>query len=182
MLFAAPLVHASNIVVSSPFAGEAGDGLSRGFYILNYAGTNLGTVTLGYVSFTPGSYSTSLTARLGTYDGSLLGTATSSNTLNTTETLVTFDFGGVAVPTGSTITFKQAIVSGPGSVFYDTGTTATDNVRETNGTAAPLDTFRRNQVGIIVTQAAGAATPEPSTLLLFLPALAGMLILRKQKA
>src|ERR1035437_6266181 len=47
MFFAAPIVHAS-VVFSDPFAGSAGDFLFRGFYLSSYAGTNLGTVTLGY--------------------------------------------------------------------------------------------------------------------------------------
>jgi hypothetical protein len=67
LLCAAPMVHADITIFSDPFAGSGGDNITRGFYLTSYPGTNLSTVTLAYVTNVTGSYTTSLTARLGTY-------------------------------------------------------------------------------------------------------------------
>jgi len=175
MLFATPLVRADITIFSDPFAGSGGDNITRGFYLPSYPGTNLSTVTLAYVTNVTGSYTTSLTARLGTYNGTIIGTTqTVTNTLSTSgETLVTYNFGGVSVPTGSVVTFTQVLVSGPGGfVDYDIGTGAS-GIIETNGTTPPLDTFRGSSVGVIITETGGGpATPVPPSLILTLTGLA----------
>src|ERR1700676_4027319 len=96
-------LRADTIVVSDPFSGTGGDLLSRGFYVTSYDGTNLGSVTLEYDSNSPRVYVTSLTANLGAYNGPIIGsTETITTTLGSisTETLVTYNFGGVSVPFG----------------------------------------------------------------------------------
>lgn len=163
-------VPASAQVLSCPTSGSGGDNLDRGFYVENYTAGSIGTVELTYTGGASGTYMLTLTMHDGSYSGTVLGSSTVSADLSdSTGTLVTFDFGGVAVPSGHTVAFVQTLVSGPsGFAFFDTGpcdlsdTTCTScpNVVETNGTSAPLDTFRRGSVGLAIT--AGAEPPVPT--------------------
>jgi hypothetical protein len=121
-----------------------GDLLSRGFYITGYSATNLDTVTLYYDSSTAGTYMVSLTANLNAYNGTIIG-STQSATFNLAgglglgaEEAIVFDFAAAAVPLGSTITFTQNLISGPGTLFFDAGTPGPSGVTETNGTTPPL--------------------------------------------
>ncbi len=164
----------AQVIFSCPFSNSGGDLLFRGFYLQSYPGVNLGTVTLGYLSFTPGTYSASLTARLGAYDGPIIG---STETVNfnltgsiTSETLVTYDFGGAPVPFGSIVTFTQTQLTGPSSIFFDVGVGPCPGIFETGGTSPPLDTAFRDSVGIIVTQ-----VPEPTCLALLGSAIIGLI-------
>ena len=63
----------AQIIFSCPFGGHGGGFLDRGFYIRSYPGANLGTAMLAYCSLAPGSGSAFLTARLGAYDGPIIG-------------------------------------------------------------------------------------------------------------
>ena len=152
----------AQVVVSCPLSGT-GDQVDRGFYVQNYAGSTLGTVQLAYFTDgTAGTYTISLTARVGAYDGPILGTQTMTANLPAGATTHTFDFGGVPVTPGSTLAFTQVAVSAPGIAFYDVGPcnfgpcTSCPNVFETEDTTPPLSTFRRNSVGLTITQ--GGAT------------------------
>ena len=180
-LFSATAVLAQSTIVSCPVGG-GGDQIVRGFYVMNYGASTLNNVTLTDIPNTTGTYTLSLTARLNAYDGPLLGTQTQTITLNTT-TNVTYNFGGVPVPPGSTITFAQSIVSGPDTVmFYDFGTCAffpapcnsCSNVVETEDTAPPLSTNRRPSVAVTITGVAAVA-PIPLFRPAALLALMGML-------
>jgi hypothetical protein len=185
LLVVAPLTApAQSIVYSSPFGG-GGDLLHRGFYLTSFGGSNLGTVTLGYYTTVDGLYTTSLTARLGAFDGALIGSTQTLNTfLGTGMTLVTYDFGGASVAAGSVVTFTQELIGGPSSsVFFDYGTgtlgaPGSTGIVETGGTTAPLDEFRRSTVGVIVTQV--QTVPEPSTFLLVGASLVGVVAFRKR--
>jgi IPT/TIG domain len=155
------------VVVSCPFSGYGGDFLDRGFYVSNYPGTTVDTVSLRYTTFTSGTWTITLTARLDTYDGALVGTSTVvADMLAATPRLVTFDLGAAPVPAGSTITFAQS-TSGPGSIFYDVGQgtigdpsfSGCPGVVETDGTTPPLDFFRRASVGLIITQQTAFRVP-----------------------
>jgi hypothetical protein len=143
-------------------SGLGGDLISRGFYVTNYAGYSLDTVTLGYGASTAGSYTVTLTARLNAYNGTIIGTPQtrtfSAPAVASSETLVTFNFSGATVPVGSTVTFTQQLVSGPGNLYYDLGFGPCINIVETNGTAAPLDTVRGSLVGLTIT---GSNLPPP---------------------
>jgi hypothetical protein len=183
LMLSAAAVHAGTIVLyTDPLYGSSGDGLDRGFYFSGFTGTNLYTVTLAYVTDTPGVYTTSLTANLGAYNGPIIGsTQTITTTLGFNDTLVTYNFGGVAVPLGSTVTFTQQVVSGAGGyVDYDTGTSGPTGVTETEETVAPLDIYRRSQVGVTITELDTSAVPEPSTVALLGAGLLGLVTLRQR--
>jgi hypothetical protein len=155
--------HASyETLVSCPFVSGAGnDNLSRGFYIQIYPGANLGTVQVTYQASVSGTYAISMTARTGTYTGTLIGTTqTASVTLPaSTYVTATFDFGGALVISGTAVTFSQGKVNGAGSVFYNTGPCGFDlnctlcpGVYQTDGTSPPLDTTRRRSVAVTIAQ------------------------------
>jgi hypothetical protein len=155
--------HASaapQTVVSCPFASGAGDRVDRGFYVTNYAGTNIDQVTLEFGTSAPGTYTITLTARSGTYDGSIIGSKTASVYLSdvAAATPLTFDLGGAPVAPGSTITFSMT-ATGPGTVYHNDGAGAfgvhdmtCPGVTETAGTTPPLDAFRRASMGLTITQ------------------------------
>lgn len=147
-------------IISCPVVGSGGDGIQRGFYVENYPGTNLGTVQLTYWTDVAGTYTISMTARSGTYDGPIIGTQMVTVSLPaSTNVTATFDFGGVPVITGTIVTFSQVKASGPGWVYYNTGPcgfdlscTACPGIIQTDGTTPPLDTPRRISVGVTITQ------------------------------
>jgi hypothetical protein len=148
-------------LVSCPFSAGVDDKLSRGFYVQNYPGTNLGTVQVTYWTDDAGSYTISMTARDGAYDGPMIGT-TQTVTVDlpaSTYITTTFDFGGAPVISGTTVTFLQAQASGPDSAYYNTGPCGFDlncttcpGVYQTSGTTPPLDTVRRRSVAVRIAQ------------------------------
>ena len=170
-------------VVTCPANGGGGDQISRGFYVQNYGAGSLGTVTLQYIAGTAGPYTVSLTANAGAYNGPVIGSATASATIAASgDTPMTFNFGNAAVTPGTTVTFTQLLVSGPGVLFFDTGNGALGvmdntcpNVIETEGTTPPLDLFRRNSVALAINAGAAAVIPALGawTLILLAFALAG---------
>jgi hypothetical protein len=149
------------LAVSCPFYGQGYVDLSHGFYVTGYPGTNLSLVTLGYNTPTPGLFSISLTARRNSYDGPMIGT-TQTATVNvgdvtSGETFVTFDFGGVPVTYGDTITFTQTWnqLSSPDNTFgylnYDAGRgNCASAVFETTYTSPPLDVVDGKGVGVSI--------------------------------
>lgn len=142
----------------SPTGGD--DFASRGFFVPGYTarGTTLKQVTL-YLSFpSTGSYQLSLTASLSTFDGTVLGTATTSPSVTSTGfQAVVFDFGTVTVPdvANTTVTFKGAVISKPqgvtGNVLMQTTTDPACPAYETTGTDAPLSTYRRGGIAMLIT-------------------------------
>ena len=140
-----------------------GDQLDRGFYVPQFPGTRMDNVTLHFSANTAGTYTFSLTARTGTYDGAVLGTATATATLTAdilANVATTFRFSPTAVTEGSTVTFAIAELSGPagGVVFYSVPVNdPACPVVQTNGTTPPLDSNRRQ--GVHVKIEGGAAAP-----------------------
>ncbi|ADX47137.1 MULTISPECIES: IPTL-CTERM sorting domain-containing protein [Paracidovorax] len=157
----APAFAGAATIVSCPSSpSTTGDNISRSFYLPNYGGTTLDTVTVNYGTNTGGSYTVTLEARLNAFDGTLVGTVNSTANIaaNTAGgTPVTFSFNNAVIPAGSTVTFKQTLVSGPGALFINTGQApCTGTVTQTNGSTPPLDSSRRATLGITV---AGSTTP-----------------------
>ena len=167
-------------VIESPFSNPndwGGDFLHRGFYIENYGADNLRQVILQYKSRGTGTYNTSLTVRIGSYDGIIVGQTKTLSTYFEADIpkQVVYDFGGINVPYGSLLTFTQETNSGPDKLLYfNTGNESHPQITETNGTTAPLDSWRRDGVGVIIT-----AIPEPATVSLL--AIGTILAIRKRK-
>lgn len=146
-------------LIELPSTGSSGDYLSRGFYVDSYPGTTLDTVTLYIATNAAGEYTVSLTARIGTYDGTLLGSVDQTLTLSDDNGSYgehgefVFDFNDVPVTSGEVVTFQMDLVSGAGgSVAYDVQTSMTNTgVTQTNGTTPPLDSPRRDGVAVTIT-------------------------------
>jgi len=155
---------------SCPNQGSSGDQVTRGFYVTNYPGSTLENVTLNYSGGSGnGAYTVSLTPRISTYSGTIVG-ATQTQVVNYTgaAVLTTFNFGGAPVPSGSTVTFSQVLVSGPVAspvLFYDVGVGPCTNVTQTNDTVPPLDSFRRDSVGLTITGATSVVPPAPAAVI-----------------
>ena len=144
-----PADIASTMIVDCPFAPfGSGDRIDRGFYATNYRGTTIDRVKLRHSTTDPGSKTIQLVARLGRYDGPILGTASVTRSVTADNTESVFDFGDVPVPAMSTIAFTQTLVAGTGLVFFDLGFESCDDVVETEGTTPPLDSVRRDKVGV----------------------------------
>lgn len=141
-----------------------GDRYFRGFYIPSYPGSSLAYVVLHLSADIAGSYTMRLTAFDGAYDGPEIGSTEASQDLNGRSNYVptTFVFGLEAIPAvtpGNTVAFRLEYLDGPEGVdpanvlvFYRVPSNgdATCPVVETNGTAAPLDTFRRSGIWVTV--------------------------------
>jgi hypothetical protein len=154
-------------LVSCPIntASPGGDQIDRGFYENSWPGYSLSKVDLHFQPTVAGSYVYQLTARRNTYDGELIGVATASVVFaNTTDYVkVPFYFGNVLAYHGEKVTFKIEKISGSGSTYFATSSTnATCAVTETDGTSAPLSTFRRNGIAVTISGDFSAATPNGS--------------------
>src|SRR5208282_2421317 len=163
LFFLTQSVTAATLIVSCPFGSPGGDDLSRGFYVTSYPGSNLYDVHVQYDASPSGTYTISMTARLGAYNGPIVGspqTVVVSLPSTTSEQDVIFHFGGVPVPSGSTVAFTQQKIAGPGTVYYNTGSGTCSGVFETNGTTPPLDTVRRNSVGLQISESSGGVSTD----------------------
>jgi hypothetical protein len=136
--------------VDCTFGPGGGDFWDRGFYVSNYPGKSIDKVAIAHHASTAGVRTISLTLRLTAYNGTFLGVASVTRSIGPVASLSVFDFGHIPVAAGSRITFTQAIVSGDDSVTYDTGVAPCTGITQTEGTSPPLDTTRRNTVGLII--------------------------------
>jgi hypothetical protein len=166
LLFAAPANAEPSQVVSCGNGTGTGDGLDRGFYVTGYPGSNLHDVTLHYETSNGAvAHTIMLTARLGTYDGPVIGTAsvTSASIPTSSFLALNFTFPDPAVAAGSTIAFTQTF-TGAGSMLYDFSGGLCPGVIETEGTTPPLDSLRFGGRGVVVTinQDLIAAPPPPT--------------------
>ena len=157
-LVATPMARADGpAVINCPwYPPNGGDNFAlRGFYSLGFAGTSLKQVVLPLSFPGPGVYQLSLTASRGTFDGTVLGTATVTFSAASTDfQSIAFDFGTVPVTQGSTLAFSGAVVSRPsgvtGNVLMQTTTEPLCRLTETTGTDAPLSSFRRGGIAALI--------------------------------
>lgn len=168
---ATAVTPAAPLLACETTGDTGGDQLFRGFYIPEYPGTTLDRVDLFFSADDAGDFTISLTARDGAFDGPVIGSATAAVTLpadRNTFTRGTFDFSGAAVTPGNTVTFALAQVSGPSTtVFYEVPSLGNEDcpVVQTDDTAPPLSTFRRQGVEIAVFGASGAPQLDQQNLL-----------------
>jgi hypothetical protein len=148
---------------------SAGDNPNRGLYVPSYPGTSLGVVILSFGCRSSGERTFALTARSDSYDGPILGVAQATVvTSGGTPTIhpARFDFRGVPVDEGETVTFSLELLSGPPDVacYYNTGTNNGELceglVVETDDTTPPLSEHRRDGMGITIFPGVG---PTPTT-------------------
>jgi len=146
LLNAAPAPAAS--LYSCPGTGGGQYNLC-GFYVANYPGISLETVTPQLYVFSPGTYNLALTVRSNTYDGLLLGSNATTVVLTTAPTPVPFLFPTVRITPGSRLCFALKILFGPGTYVYFANGTCSDVV-VTDDTSPPLSTFRRYGLGVTI--------------------------------
>ena len=123
----------------------------QGFYVPSYPGTSLKTVTLYLHPSVAGTYTLSLTARLSSFGGTLIGTATLPTTFSSTAPVpVVFSFGTLSVSAGAEVTFNGN-TTGPGTVYMEVATSAACVMLETAGTDSPISTYRQQGVAVRIT-------------------------------
>lgn len=155
-------------MVSCPTAGQAtADPVTHGFYVQNYPGSSLSTVTLTYYATKPGIYTIALRVAMDSFDGQHIATRTKTVDIESANlpVTVTFDFEGVGVPHGETLLFTQSVL-GPGedSLLFDTGGAPCTAI-ETKDFTPPTSTTVRSTVGVTITGApVGACMPAGTTL------------------
>ena len=142
------------------------DFYNHGFYVPEYPGVSLTSAQLELSAADAGSYVLTLTAHSETYDGPVLGTSTTSVTLDgsvSENQPVIFTFPSTPIAKLSRVCFILSLVSGPGTaVYYAVPTSGVcTEVIQTVGTTPPLDTFRRYGVNLILT---GASIPTETLL------------------
>lgn len=140
-----------------------GDLLDRGFYVPGYQGLTVNRVDLYFAARTAGTYTISLTAHSGAYDGPVIGNATASVALTANDVSnvqTTFNFPANVVTLGSTVAFAVSQISGPSTEIFlavgscglnDPNCPTTCPVIETESattTGGPLDTFRRKGLSV----------------------------------
>lgn len=133
------------------------DDYDRGFYIERFPGLFLDSVSL-WMGGPAASRTITLTARAGTFDGPLVGTATTEVDLTPASQEVVFDFGHIVAPR-TLVAFSITVAGdvpdhlvGFSAGGYSSGDEITDcPVVETSDTSPPLSEFRRPGIAIVIT-------------------------------
>ena len=154
----------ASTVVSCAFGGSPQDRADSGIVVLNYPGTNVRRLHIGYGTDTTGQYLVTAQIRRGGFDGPIVGSSSIYLNLDANATADVdgfFHYGGVndgaPVTPGDTLTITHTW-SGPGILFFDAGTGAFDSsgncggAYETIGTSAGLDVQVRGTMGIEIDQ------------------------------
>ena len=162
LIVAAP--SPGSTAVSCAFGGSPQDHADSGIVVLNYPGTNIRRLHLGYGANATGQYLITVTIRRGAFDGPIVGQSSIYLNLNANATGDVDGFlhfgganDGAAVTPGDTLTITHTW-SGPGVLFFDAGAGAfgspgnCSGIYETIGTSAPLDVHLRGTFGIQIDQ------------------------------
>ncbi len=135
---------------------SGGDSITRAFYIEAYPGTSLKSVTLWFYTGTTQTYNITLKAVADTFDGAVLGVKTVAAGLNATLSPVVFEFDPELSITENNVVAFIITKAESETVFMGTASDETTAlgaaciVTQTNGTTAPLSTWRRDGISIIV--------------------------------
>ena len=144
----------SALILDCPYdPNGGGDFVTRGFYVTNYRGVTIDKVRMRHSTSTPGNKSLQLVARLGRYDGPILGVASFTRNITADDTESTYDFNDMPVPAGSTIAFVESLTAGTDFVFHNLAIDTCGDVVETFGTAPPLDSQYRAGLGLKISGA-----------------------------
>lgn len=165
VLLVATAAGSAAVLYTCPGGGPTyGDWNTHGFYVTNYAGITLDTATLqvSAPSAYPGTYSLTLTARNGAFNGLSLGSATTTLALSggpNNMISVVFTYPSVPITKGGTVAFILTVASGPYSqVYYNVGG-GCGGVMETADTTPPLSSNYRLGVALTLTGTQGTVTP-----------------------
>lgn len=152
-----PVARAATLI-DCPGNGGLGDRNSRGFYVPDFRGETLDTVTLHIAGSLPGVITTlDLTARESTYDGALVGTATRLAILPTSSNAaITFTFGSPDIVPGTRVCFiltASTSTDPDATVYYEVPdfSGGCPEVIQTTGTNPPLSSHRRDGVRVTIT-------------------------------
>jgi len=133
-----------NAFCPASFGDDDGQPLTSGIVVSNYRGVSIDVVQLRHRTTTPGVKTVALVARLHTFDGPIIGTASVTRNIGSDFSSTNFLISGdVRVPAGSTVVFSQALTAGTSSVLFDRGFGPCADVETTLGTAPPLDESTR---------------------------------------
>jgi len=157
LLSAAALRADGPAVINCPWYPPANgdDFAARGFYTQGFGATSLKQVAIPLSFPANGTYQLTLTATSLSFDGTILGIATTTVTATSSNfQSVTFDFGTITVTQGNSIAFAGAVPVKPagvaGKVMMQVVTEPTCRLTETTGTDAPLSSFRRGGIAAII--------------------------------
>jgi hypothetical protein len=154
LLILMPAVGRTAVLIDCADESQVLDYIDRGFYISYYPGNTLAQVDLLFSSRTAGDYTIILTARLGTYDGPVLGSSEITLVLSADQDELFaghFIFPDSPITPGSLVTFSLSLDGAPSIPFYNVSThAAICPVVETQNTMPPLSEFRRDGVNIRV--------------------------------
>jgi len=145
-----PAAFSSAAVLTCPLDPLGrGESTTRAFYVTNYGGVRLGTVTMQHRAATQGKRRIELTAYLGGFDGPEIATGAVDRVISSTGwTTSTFNLKDTPVPAGATIAFVQRIVEGVADdVSHDIGFGPCPDVVQTDLVKADV----RASVGLTIT-------------------------------
>ena len=151
-LAAGPLRADSPALVDCPWTFPGSEPfIGHGFYVPRFPGKTLTGVTL-YLQFTsPGTYQLALTARAGSFTGTLIGTSIATVTIgfSSLSAAVPFSFAAPAVAPQTAVVFQGSFVSGPlGTISLYGQTPAGCPVIEVDTLTAPLGVYHRQGVAL----------------------------------
>ena len=153
-----PSTFTSATLLTCPFDPlTRGESTTHAFYVTNYGGVRLGTVTLMHRAATQGRRRIELTAYLGGLDGPEIVTGAVDRVIASSGwSASTFNMKDTPVPAGATIGFVQRIVDGlDEGVSHDIGFGPCPDVVQTDLVKADV----RLSVGLTITGRVANSTP-----------------------
>ncbi|MFO1281353.1 MAG: hypothetical protein U1F51_02630 [Burkholderiales bacterium] len=144
----------------SPGAGEV-DSIETGFVVTSYPGVSIRRIKLRHRANVASNRTLRLTARLGDFDGPVIGTASLLKGVTPALSETTFDFGNIPVPPGSRISFIQSMTTPilGDVVTYDMGFRPCDDIVQTDGGTVETHEERGSGVGVAIE--GDVASPAP---------------------
>jgi hypothetical protein len=157
-------------VFTCPSSGLEGnhDSVFNGFFVSGINANNLNSVQLFYTTDTDGDYTFSLTATAGSFSGAPVGSTVTQTVhlSSTSETAVTWNFGGASYTQGATLFFQHNVISAEGSLDFNLQPTVCNGDEETVGTSTTPNGFSvATTITSITTSGGGSACTANATTL-----------------